>query len=58
MAGSKSASTSEDAVEYEVLIGINYPPNKRAEPGDIVTDLPYGSKTFLIEAGAIKRVND
>ena len=58
MAGSKSASNAEDAVEYEVLIGINYPPNKRAEPGDIVTDLPYGSKTTLLEAGAIKRVTD
>lgn len=58
MAGSKSASTSDDPVEYEVLIGINYPPNRRAEPGDIVTDLPYGSKTLLLEAGAIKRVED
>lgn len=58
MAGSKSVSTSDDAVEYEVLIGINYPPNKRAEPGDVVTDLPYGSKTQLLELGAIKRVTD
>lgn len=56
MAGSKSATSNEDAVEYEVLIGINYPPNKRAEPGDIVTDLPYGTKTLLLELGAIKRV--
>ncbi len=58
MAGSKSAPSSDAEVEYEVLLGINYPPNKRAEPGDIVTDLPYGSKTLLLEVGAIKRVND
>jgi hypothetical protein len=29
--------------EYEVLVGINYPPNKRAEAGDIVSDLPKDS---------------
>lgn len=58
MAGSKSAPHDDDAVEYEVLVGINYPPNRRAEPGDVVTDLPYGSKTTLLAMGAIKRVND
>ncbi|WP_411721492.1 hypothetical protein [Mycetocola sp.] len=56
MAGKTTASTSDEPVEYEVLIGINYPPNKRAEPGDVVTDLPYGSKALLLEVGAIKQV--
>lgn len=56
MAAGKNAAAA--AVEYEVLIGINYPPNKRAEPGDRVTDLPHGSVSTLLEAGAIKRVGE
>lgn len=58
MADSTKTTTAEDAVEYEVLIGLNYPPNRRAEPGDIVTDLPFGSKGFLTELGVVKRVAD
>jgi hypothetical protein len=40
--------------EYEVLVGINYPPNKRAEAGDIVSDLPKDSIPSLMDAGIIK----
>lgn len=36
------------AVDYEVLVGLNYPPDKRAEVGDIVSDLPGKSLTWLI----------
>lgn len=44
---------------YLVLIGVNYPPHgkgsaeKRAEPGDIVTDLPPKSIADLLDQGVI-----
>ena len=40
--------------EYEVLVGIDYPPNKRAEAGDMVSDLPKDSIPWLLESGIIK----
>lgn len=45
---------------YRVLRGVNWPnPNrkgqeKRAEPGEIVTDLPAGSIAELLAIGAIE----
>jgi len=42
--------------KYRVLTGINYPPDKRAEPGDIVTDLPAKSIPWLIDNKAIEVV--
>jgi len=43
--------------QYRVNVGLNYPPNdKRAEPGDIVDDLPPGSVGWLLDAGAIEPV--
>ena len=40
-------------VEYKVLNGIDYPPLKRAEMGDIVNDLPKESIGWLIAGGHI-----
>lgn len=40
--------------KYKVLVGIDYPPNKRAEPGDIVDDLPSRSIKWLREGGMIE----
>lgn len=40
--------------KYRVLTGIDYPPNKRAEAGDIVEDLPSKSIKWLRECGAIE----
>ena len=40
--------------EYQVLIGLNYPPDKRAEPGDVVDDLPQKSVSWLLEQGYIE----
>lgn len=50
---------AEKKPRYRVLKGINYPPNnRRAEPGDIVDDLPdYGIRGF-IHAEAIEPVED
>lgn len=40
---------------YRVLIGIDYK-ETRAEPGDVVTDLPKNSATWMLEQGIIERV--
>jgi hypothetical protein len=39
---------------YRVLKGIDYPPNKRAEEGQIVSDLAPTSISWLLEIGAIE----
>lgn len=44
--------------EYEVLAGIDYPPNKRAEIGEVVSDLPKDSIPWLLDAGIIKTVGE
>ena len=42
--------------KHRVLVGINYPPDKRAEPGEIVADLPAKSVGWLLEQGYIEPV--
>lgn len=42
---------------YRVLTGVSYPPNKRAEAGDVISDLPSRSIKWLAEAGAIEKVD-
>jgi hypothetical protein len=39
---------------YRVLAGIDYPPNKRAEAGAVVNDLPPQSVKWLLEMGLIE----
>jgi hypothetical protein len=39
--------------KYRVLKGIDYPPNKRAEAGAIVEDLPATAIKWLLEFGII-----
>lgn len=49
---------------YVVLAGCNYPPHgkgsteKRAEPGDIVSDLPPKSIADLLAQGVIREPED
>lgn len=38
---------------YRVLTGLSYPPDKRAEIGDVVDDLPPKSVKWLLEQGHI-----
>jgi hypothetical protein len=38
---------------YKVLKGIDYPPNKRAEIGATVSDLPKESIPWLLASGVI-----
>ena len=42
---------------YKVHTGLNYPPDKRAEIGDVVDDIPSKSIKWLIEIGAIEKVD-
>jgi hypothetical protein len=44
---------------YRVLVGLSYRPRmgkaeKRAEPGDVVEDLPVKSVAWLLRRGAIE----
>lgn len=46
---------------YKVLTGLNYPADKggdekRADPGDVVTDLPTKSVKWLLDGGHIEPV--
>jgi hypothetical protein len=40
--------------QYRALVGIDYPPNKRVEAGDIVSDLPGDAIKWLLEDGLIE----
>lgn len=44
--------------EYLVLVGVNYPPLKRAEPGDIVDDLDPQTIPVLLAQGVIEPVKE
>jgi hypothetical protein len=47
------------APKFRVLKGINYPPDdKRAEPGDIVDDLPESSIRGLLHDDAIEPADE
>jgi hypothetical protein len=49
------------AKAFRVLVGLNYPGKdgeQRAEPGDIVSDLPAKSVKWLTEQGHIEPVED
>lgn len=39
---------------YRVLVGIDYPPDKRADAGDVVNDLPPKSVRWLLSQGLIE----
>jgi hypothetical protein len=43
--------------KYKILQGIDYPPDKRAEVGDIVDDLPSRSIKWLREQNIIEAVD-
>ena len=43
--------------KYRILQGIDYPPNKRADVGAIVEDIPPQSVNWLIESGIIEEAS-
>lgn len=50
------AAADEPRQAYLVNIGFDYPPEKRAEPGDIVDDIPQGSLWWMLRDGVITPV--
>ncbi len=40
--------------QYRGLVGLDYPPNKRAEAGTLVSDIPEKSAKWLIDQGLIE----
>ena len=40
--------------QYRALVGIDYPPNKRAEAGEVISDLPGDAIKWLLEDGLIE----
>jgi hypothetical protein len=51
--------TSEQAPRgpFRVKQGIDYPPGRRAEAGDVVDDLPPGAVAWLLADGVIEPVS-
>lgn len=43
--------------KYRVLTGLDYPPAKRAEAGEVVSDLPAKSIKWLRDEGLIEPVD-
>lgn len=48
---------------YRALVGLNYPPNGkgtecRAEPGDVVNDLPADAIADLLQDGSIAELDE
>lgn len=41
-------------MKYRALVGLDYPPGRRAEPGDVVEDLPRESIGWLLRDGLIE----
>lgn len=42
---------------YKVLVGMDYA-GKRAEPGDVVNDIPQKSISWLLEQGCIEKTDN
>lgn len=43
--------------KYLVKVGLNYPPDRRAEAGDVVEDLPAKAIKWLRDQGVIELVD-
>jgi hypothetical protein len=43
--------------QYRAIVGIDYPPNKRVEAGETVSDLPEKSVTWLLASGFIEALD-
>lgn len=45
------------STKYLVHVGLDYPPMRRAEPGETVDDLPAKSVKWLLAQGAITKID-
>jgi len=43
--------------QYRAVVGIDYPPNKRVEAGELVSDLPEKSAVWLLANNMIEEVD-
>jgi hypothetical protein len=43
--------------QYRAVVGIDYPPNKRVEAGEVVSDLPGDSIKWLLEQNLIETLD-
>lgn len=43
--------------KFKVLTGLDYPPDRRVEAGDIVEDLPAKSVKWLLDQGLIEKTD-
>lgn len=43
--------------QYRATVGIDYPPNKRVEAGEVVSDLPGDSIKWLLDQGLIEALD-
>lgn len=43
--------------QYRAVVGIDYPPNKRVEAGELVSDLPEKSAVWLLANNFIEEVD-
>jgi len=43
--------------QYRAVVGVDYPPNKRIEAGDLVSDLPEKDVKWLLSSGFIEAVD-
>ncbi len=46
--------TGKAKQRYTVRVGINFPPDRRAEPGEVVDDIPEASVAWMLEQGVIE----
>lgn len=40
--------------KYRALVGLDYPPGKRVEAGEVVADLPEKSVKWLVKQGLVE----
>jgi len=43
--------------QYRAIVGIDYPPNKRVEAGETVSDIPEKDATWLLASGFIEALD-
>lgn len=40
--------------QYRALVGMDYPPDRRVEAGEVVSDIPSKSVKWLLEQGYVE----
>lgn len=48
------AAKDPTLVNYKALVGLDYPPDRRVEAGEIVSDIPSASLKWLVDQGLVE----